>query len=174
MRLQNWMVLYDVYKVLGFTLIELMVTIAVLAIIAMVAAPSFGTTLSNQQLKKNTMELKTTLQEARSQSLLSRAQSVVCLSKNNLDVVVTKEDCAKKLPDYDNLTLTAAFKNTNVFIVTRDNKIDFDSSNNDDFFTFDNRGKAVPKILKLCSSNHSYTLTLSVAGTIEIRKEDGC
>ncbi len=36
----------------GFTLIELMVTIAVLAIIVMMAAPSFGNMLAQQNLKK--------------------------------------------------------------------------------------------------------------------------
>jgi type IV fimbrial biogenesis protein FimT len=38
----------------GFTLIELMVTIAVMAIIAMMAAPSFGDMLQRQNLNKST------------------------------------------------------------------------------------------------------------------------
>ena len=41
----------------GFTLIELMVTIAVMAIIAMMAAPSFNEINSNQNLKKSTNTL---------------------------------------------------------------------------------------------------------------------
>lgn len=40
----------------GFTLIELMVTIAVMAIIAMMAAPSFGNMRINQKLKLSVME----------------------------------------------------------------------------------------------------------------------
>ena len=41
----------------GFTLIELMVTIAVFAIIAMMAAPSFRTMQINQKLKLSVMEM---------------------------------------------------------------------------------------------------------------------
>ena len=39
-------------KIQGFTLIELMVTIAVLAIIAMMAAPTFGDMLDKQNLNR--------------------------------------------------------------------------------------------------------------------------
>ena len=39
-------------KELGFTLIELMITIAILAIIATMAAPSFGNLLEKQRFKK--------------------------------------------------------------------------------------------------------------------------
>ena len=47
----------------GFTLIELMVTIAVMAIIAMMAAPSFGDMRDNQKLKLSVMEIKTGIQQ---------------------------------------------------------------------------------------------------------------
>ena len=54
----------------GFTLIELMVTIAVLAIIAMMAAPSFGAMIERYKLKKNTEELINVLKEARAKSIV--------------------------------------------------------------------------------------------------------
>ena len=52
----------------GFTLIELMVTIAVMAIIAMMAAPSFGDMLQRQNLNKSTKELVATLNQARAKA----------------------------------------------------------------------------------------------------------
>lgn len=56
----------------GFTLIELIVTIAVLAIIAVMAAPSMGQLLVKQNLNKSTKELIHVLTEARSKAALDR------------------------------------------------------------------------------------------------------
>ena len=50
----------------GFTLIELMVTIAVLAIIAMMAAPSMTSMRYNQDLKRQDRNISLTLNDARS------------------------------------------------------------------------------------------------------------
>ena len=52
----------------GFTLIELMVTIAVMAIIAMMAAPSFNSQIYNYELKKEFNNLTLLLSEARAKS----------------------------------------------------------------------------------------------------------
>ena len=64
----------------GFTLIELMVTIAVLAIIAMIAVPSFSNMLLKQNLKKSTQELANVLVQARSKAVLERREVTVQLN----------------------------------------------------------------------------------------------
>ena len=56
----------------GFTLVELMVTIAVLAIVATISAPSFSNMITHQNLKKSTNELIGVLNQARSKSVLER------------------------------------------------------------------------------------------------------
>lgn len=56
----------------GFTLIELMVTIAVLAIIVGIAAPSFGTQLANQRVKSTVSIIESALTEAKSESIILR------------------------------------------------------------------------------------------------------
>ena len=61
-------------KVKGFTLIELMVTMAVLAIIAGMAAPSFGNLLLKQNLNRSTQDLVATLSAARSTAVLERRE----------------------------------------------------------------------------------------------------
>jgi type IV fimbrial biogenesis protein FimT len=68
------------YKNKGFTLIELMVVIAVMAIIAMMAAPSFGNMLNRKKLEANTNELMLVLNQARSQAVLLRTNIVVQLN----------------------------------------------------------------------------------------------
>ena len=64
----------------GFTLIELMVTIAVMAIIAVIAVPSFGTLLLRQNLKKSTQELANGLVQARAKAALERREVTVQLN----------------------------------------------------------------------------------------------
>lgn len=61
----------------GFTLIELMMTIAVLAIIATMAAPSFTQMMAKQKLNSNSRELMATLSQARSQAVLLRSNATV-------------------------------------------------------------------------------------------------
>ena len=65
----------------GFTLIELMVTIAVLAIIVGIAAPSISTQLANQRVKSTTATLLNALKEAKVESVIRRQE--VKLSYNN-------------------------------------------------------------------------------------------
>lgn len=69
----------------GFTLIELMVTIAVMAIIAMIAAPSFGNLIARQNLNKSTQELIATLQNARAKAVLERSEITVKLNSEVAD-----------------------------------------------------------------------------------------
>ena len=56
----------------GFTLIELMVTIAVLAIIVSIAAPSISSQLANQRVKSTTAMLVNALKEAKVESVIRR------------------------------------------------------------------------------------------------------
>lgn len=64
----------------GFTLVELMVTIAVIAILAMVAAPSMSNLIVKQQLNKNTRNLVSTLMQARAQASVLRSNVSVYIA----------------------------------------------------------------------------------------------
>ena len=67
----------------GFTLIELMITIMVLAILVMIAVPTFGTILNKQNLNKSTNELI---------GILIKARSVAVLERRNVSVAVGLTD----------------------------------------------------------------------------------
>lgn len=56
----------------GFTLIELMVTIAVLAVIVGIAAPNISTQLANQRVKSTAATLANALKEAKAESIIRR------------------------------------------------------------------------------------------------------
>ncbi|ENV41784.1 hypothetical protein F958_00910 [Acinetobacter nosocomialis NIPH 386] len=64
----------------GFTLVELIVTIAVMAIIAMMAAPSMSNLLKSKRLDTNQRDLISTLSEAKSQAVLGRQNVSVNLN----------------------------------------------------------------------------------------------
>lgn len=66
----------------GFTLIELMVTIAVLAIIVGIAAPNISNQLANQRVKSTTTTLANALKEAKIESVLRRQNMTVVYSNN--------------------------------------------------------------------------------------------
>ncbi len=53
----------------GFTLVELLITVAIFGIVATIAVPSFSETAARQRVRSLSMDLQTTLLKARSESL---------------------------------------------------------------------------------------------------------
>ncbi len=70
----------------GFTLIELMVTIVVLAVIVSIASPSISIQLANARIKSTASTLSNALAEAKSESVILR-KSVMVSYNNNSDAV---------------------------------------------------------------------------------------
>ncbi|WP_367106499.1 Tfp pilus assembly protein FimT/FimU [uncultured Psychrobacter sp.] len=74
----------------GFTLIELMVTIAVLAIIVSIAAPNISNQLAKQRVKSTVSSIESALKEAKAESIIRRQDITVVYS--NADDIITLED----------------------------------------------------------------------------------
>ncbi|OCZ63230.1 GspH/FimT family pseudopilin [Acinetobacter seifertii] len=73
----------------GFTLVELMVTIAVMAIIAIIAAPSMSNLLESKRLDANQRDLINALTEAKSQAVLSRQNVSVNLNSRATNTTIS-------------------------------------------------------------------------------------
>ena len=70
------------YKTRGFSLIELMTAIAILAILAAVALPAYQTMVLNNRIVTTTNGLLGILQLARSESVKQRREITICLSSD--------------------------------------------------------------------------------------------
>ncbi|KRG35902.1 MULTISPECIES: Tfp pilus assembly protein FimT/FimU [unclassified Psychrobacter] len=83
----------------GFTLIELMVTIAVLAIIVSIAAPSISTQLANQRVKSTASIIESALKEAKAESIIRR---------QNITVRYETSGTSKKIDLHTGITNTSS------------------------------------------------------------------
>ena len=69
-------------KAKGFTLVELMVTVAVMAILAAIAIPSFTSLINSNRLVSQANELVGVVQGARSEAIRYNQRVYVCSSSN--------------------------------------------------------------------------------------------
>lgn len=67
----------------GFTLIELMVTIAVIAIIATMAAPSMANFINSSRVNSESRNFSMAMSEARSNAVLTNKQTTIHIGKED-------------------------------------------------------------------------------------------
>ena len=137
----------------GFTLIELMVTIAVMAIIAMIAAPSMSNMVAKQRLNSTTRELANTLSQARSQAALLRKEVTVTLNSDSPNTQTNY---------YWNPTINSTLTSSTVSVVFNPNGAV--------------KGATVDTDFVICNSKTKTTKTISVTkvGTQYPKAEGTC
>ncbi|WP_443612216.1 pilus assembly FimT family protein [Acinetobacter pseudolwoffii] len=165
----------------GFTLIELMVTIAVLAIMATIAAPSFGDLIAKRHLDTSIRELSLVLSDARAQATTLRKNVTVKFESgtNTAEILYW-------IPKYDDVDLNSNANDVDFSDVaynsvgiprqrtkTIDNE-NYDKDQTTDLTTIPPTNPPTVEVLlplkfELCNSKikQSRTITLSMNGTVE-------
>ncbi|MCH7379657.1 MULTISPECIES: GspH/FimT family pseudopilin [Acinetobacter] len=144
----------------GFTLVELIITIAVLAIIVLMAAPSFATMYSRQKLESSARELVMKISEARSQAVLLRQSTGVCLAS------LSDDDCATAIA-------IPKAETQRIFIAGLDHGVT-SANNSSTTLSFRRNGSlAAQKNFILERKNLSYCIQVGVIGDTTI-KEGAC
>lgn len=106
----------------GFTLVELMIVIAVMGILAAIAAPSYQTYMAQRRLNGAARHLAMHLMQARSQAIATNKKIIVNLLNSNQYAFVTDNDGDETIsagdttentwdihPDYYDVTFTTSF-----------------------------------------------------------------
>lgn len=156
----------------GFTLIELMVTIAVLAIVAMMAAPSFGDLIDNHRLKKAVTDMKVGIMEARSRAQLIQSEVVICPDIDASGSTITVDGCGGNISGYS--SLVSEKKNESVILIPIADTIEFASTSTDNFI-FNKQGKlTTAQSITLCNSNQAIRLSVSIPGTVTVEEVASC
>lgn len=86
----------------GFTLVELMIVIGLLAIVASIATPNFIEFIRNNQLQAKTNELVGFLQHARGQSLINKtAYEIDVSSENEWKLIARKDSTVERILEFN-------------------------------------------------------------------------
>lgn len=144
----------------GFTLIELMVTVAVLAIIVSIAAPNISTQLANQRVKSTTATLVNALKEARAESLIRRQEVEVSIDDDDYEIEIEIE------VDDDNSTIIANYSYSAKSII-----------DGDDDITFKPNKTADEETLTICDTNTAASprqITVSKLGQVSTASGGTC
>lgn len=91
------------FKTEGFTIIELMITVAVVGVLAAVAFPSFNYTIKNNRVKTTASDLHTSLLYARSEAIKRNSDVTVTLSSNGWIVSYVEASATKILSQKDDV-----------------------------------------------------------------------
>lgn len=154
----------------GFTLIELMVTIAVFAVIVMMATPSFNKLIVNQKLNSSTRGLINAFNLAKSQAAILKRAVAVCPNKTIAGASYTKLDCATSaIPNF--ATITNAIEkqdvlDNRVILVQIDPKVELKSGSVTNVVFNEVGSSGASKNIILCAGNNSRTITVLQLGNV--------
>ncbi|NAR36066.1 pilus assembly FimT family protein [Acinetobacter haemolyticus] len=154
----------------GFTLIELMVVIAVLAIITTMAAPAFNNMVARQQLNAATRELVFAINQAKSQAALMKTTIAVCLNRTNTDDDFDKGECATALiPGYTALAAAdqQEVRNTRVISIQINPQVAIESTSAVMILFNDVGSATTTETFSFCKSAQNRTIEVTRLGNVQ-------
>lgn len=163
----------------GFTLVELIVTVAVMVIVASVAAPSMISFFKTHKLNQAKEQMIQALKEGRSRAAATRALVIVCPSKIKDGDSISIDKCLTSagVASSD----SSVFKDSNRVILA--NLASGITVSGDANFVFgptgaslQNASNAVPKAksIVICSDTKSKEIEVSLLGSVGLKSSGSC
>ena len=153
----------------GFTLIEMMVTIAIFAIIAAMAAPAFGKMVTRQKLNSNTRAFVSAFNLAKSQAATLRASVAVCPDKTPAGLDYTRKKSAEDaIPNYASLTAINKInaQENRVILVAVDKNVELKSGSTTKVVFNEVGSSGSEQTMSLCAGKELRTLTILALGNV--------
>ena len=163
----------------GFTLVELIVTIAVLAIIASIAVPSFSDLVQTYQSNQSKEQMMKALKEGRSRAAALKASVMVCPNKDGANQQITTTICLTK-SGVSSSDVSKYIDDNRVILATIDKVVSVSGDMNVVFSaigsSLDNATSVSPKAKKitLCGNKELSEITISILGVVTSEKKGTC
>ena len=139
----------------GFTLIELIVTLLVLTILALIAAPSFAKIYTRQKLESSVRDITMKLSEARMQAITLRNSTGICLSS------LSEQACATAL------SISEAEKNR-IFLVQLENGVTAQTNSATNLIFRNNGSIAASANFIVGKNEQSYCINVGITGDTRV------
>jgi prepilin-type N-terminal cleavage/methylation domain-containing protein len=127
----------EMKKIKAFTLVELLVTITVLVILAMIAAPSMSRILHNFKVNSSSGDVLNFLQQARTEAVKLGKTVTVCASNDGVNCITSNQSnwSAGIIAKTDTTTLQKLAFDNSLLVVTAPESIAFNTvgSTNDEY-----------------------------------------
>jgi type IV fimbrial biogenesis protein FimT len=147
----------------GFSLLEIMIVIAIIGIMAVVAVPNFQTFLAQRRLNGATRQIAMQLMQARSEAITTNKKIIVSVSSNNHQYAFVTDNDGDETISSGDTTGTTRDIYPDYFDVTF-------TTNFNPVFRSDGTGKnpTIYVTSSMLGSALKKTITISTAGRIKI------
>lgn len=167
----------------GFTLVELLVTISVVAILATVAVPSFNATIRSNRVVGAANELLTMLHYARSEAIRSNALVILCASTDGSTCATTTPDNPAAILVFSSPTrgasrsVTRSMSVTEGIRMTARDDLTAELKIRPDGLAYDSNGALVSGSVDIClpgaGSTNMRSVAVSGGATVRIKPSQG-
>lgn len=165
----------------GFSLIELMITIAVLAVLLAIGLPSFQGSLRSNRVATGTNELIASMSLARSEAIRSPGGAALCPSSNGSSCLPDASSWTNGWIvwiDQDGNGLPGGINDRVLRYVEGPAGLEIETSSKQAILRFDQRGRAVTPIdftiaSETCPTGHGLMRELTLTATGQVRTERG-
>ncbi len=177
----------------GFTLIELMMAISLLAILMALAVPSFQQTIASTRLSTTTNELYTSLLQARSEATRRGTRMTVCKSSNGTSCTSgswetgwisfadsTRTTATPSIDAGETVSFVVQAMPSSITISGNTSVVDYVSFSADGRSKHLSNGNFQTGVIRVCSTSTALTndtrarhLNINIAGRVTITKPTG-